>query len=216
VYRWRTLRTAIRNANCTTQWIIEPLNAYCAVAVNDTACLVECRFQISHVIHIRCRRTITYDDITVCVPCWFCETRWESAFFLVKERGAVSLKPTLLGWTSVAIVCISHDVYIVTIFWKWCVVHTVCPSFVVRLPLKSTDWIEDLPCGNYLMLDKDSFFYQVWGGHLLMPSERKTVLGPPFSVHPLFCEMADCSCVSCVCVYVHSMYFRTNPKFVCV
>lgn len=30
VYRWRTLRNAIRNANCTTQWIIEPLNAYCA------------------------------------------------------------------------------------------------------------------------------------------------------------------------------------------
>jgi len=47
VYRWRTLRTAIRNANCTTQWIIEILNAYCAAAVNATACLVECRFQTS-------------------------------------------------------------------------------------------------------------------------------------------------------------------------
>jgi len=31
VYRWRTLRTAIRNANCTTQWIIEILNAHCAM-----------------------------------------------------------------------------------------------------------------------------------------------------------------------------------------
>lgn len=33
VYRWRTLRTAIRNVNCTTQWIIEILNAYCAAKV---------------------------------------------------------------------------------------------------------------------------------------------------------------------------------------
>lgn len=31
VYRWRTLRNAIRNANCTTQWIIEILNAHCAM-----------------------------------------------------------------------------------------------------------------------------------------------------------------------------------------
>jgi len=30
VYRWRTLRNAIRNANCTTQWVIKSLNAYCA------------------------------------------------------------------------------------------------------------------------------------------------------------------------------------------
>ena len=33
VYRWRTLRTAILNANCTTQWIIETLNAHCAAVV---------------------------------------------------------------------------------------------------------------------------------------------------------------------------------------
>ena len=48
MYRWRTLRTAILNANCTTQWIIEILNAHCAVVVNTIACLVECRFQTLH------------------------------------------------------------------------------------------------------------------------------------------------------------------------
>ena len=38
VYRWRTLRTAIRNVNCTTQWIIETLNAYCAArAISEHA-----------------------------------------------------------------------------------------------------------------------------------------------------------------------------------
>ena len=48
MYRWRTLRNAIRNANCTTQWIIEILNAHCAATVNVAACLVECRFQTLH------------------------------------------------------------------------------------------------------------------------------------------------------------------------
>jgi len=31
--RWRTLRTAIRNANCRIQWIIESLNATCALCI---------------------------------------------------------------------------------------------------------------------------------------------------------------------------------------
>ena len=31
MHRWRTQQTAIRNVNCRTKWIIESLNAYCAV-----------------------------------------------------------------------------------------------------------------------------------------------------------------------------------------
>ena len=62
MYRWRTLRNAIRNANCTTQWIIEILNAHCAAAVNAGACLVECHFQTS--------KNITLLHTLLCAAAW--------------------------------------------------------------------------------------------------------------------------------------------------
>ena len=38
--RWRTQRNAIRNVNCRIQWIIESLNAYCALWYSEEhACL---------------------------------------------------------------------------------------------------------------------------------------------------------------------------------
>jgi len=38
--RWRTQRNAIRNVNCRIQWIIESLNAYCALWYSgEHACL---------------------------------------------------------------------------------------------------------------------------------------------------------------------------------
>ena len=41
-HRWRTLRTAIRNANCTIQWVIEILNAYCTSGLFLGVCLYQC------------------------------------------------------------------------------------------------------------------------------------------------------------------------------
>ena len=39
-HRWRTQRNAIRNVNCRIQWIIESLNAYCALWYSEEhACL---------------------------------------------------------------------------------------------------------------------------------------------------------------------------------
>ena len=43
-HRWRTLRTAIRNANCTIQWVIEILNAYCTFGLFLGVCLYQCLF----------------------------------------------------------------------------------------------------------------------------------------------------------------------------
>ena len=40
LYRWRTQRNAISNANCRTQWIIKSLNASCASGTSwEHACL---------------------------------------------------------------------------------------------------------------------------------------------------------------------------------
>jgi hypothetical protein len=41
-HRWRTLRTAIRNANCRIQWVIEILNAYCTFGLCLEVCLYQC------------------------------------------------------------------------------------------------------------------------------------------------------------------------------
>ena len=43
-HRWRTLRTAIRNANCTIQWVIEILNAYCTSGLFLGVCLYQCPY----------------------------------------------------------------------------------------------------------------------------------------------------------------------------
>ena len=41
-HRWRTLRTAIRNANCRIQWVIKILNAYCTSGLVLGVCLYQC------------------------------------------------------------------------------------------------------------------------------------------------------------------------------
>ena len=43
-HRWRTLRTAIRNANCRIQWVIEILNAYCTFGLCLEVCLYQCPY----------------------------------------------------------------------------------------------------------------------------------------------------------------------------
>ena len=43
-HRWRTLRTAIRNANCRIQWVIEILNAYCTFGLDLEVCLYQCPY----------------------------------------------------------------------------------------------------------------------------------------------------------------------------
>ena len=45
--RWRTQRNAIRNVNCRIQWIIESLNAHCALWYSgEHACLSTYKFSI--------------------------------------------------------------------------------------------------------------------------------------------------------------------------
>ena len=43
-HRWRTLRTAIRNANCRIQWVIEILNAHCTSGLCLEVCLYQCPY----------------------------------------------------------------------------------------------------------------------------------------------------------------------------
>lgn len=100
VYRWRTLRNAIRNANCTTQWIIEILNAYCAAAVNAGACLVECHFQTSTNKGGKKRNLFfpsCFSEVIPNIYVWCCGIRRCESFFLLHRLLKCTWKTRYFG-----------------------------------------------------------------------------------------------------------------------
>lgn len=92
-HRWRTLRTAIRNANCRIQWVIEILNAYCTFGLCLEVCLYQCPYItiaslfcvlcVLHFIERRVRGVVwRWSDLKCLACCVFLKwhDKWVSPF----------------------------------------------------------------------------------------------------------------------------------------
>ena len=69
-HRWRTLRTAIRNANCRIQWVIEILNAYCTFGLCLEVCLYQCPYNKLAFLFL-CSQGLKWQNVRCLEQSWF-------------------------------------------------------------------------------------------------------------------------------------------------
>ena len=102
-HRWRTLRTAIRNANCRIQWVIEILNAHCTFGLYLEVCLYQCPY-IKLVFLFLCSQDWRWQNVRCLVG---------SLFFEEKMRVPLNVRslflvPGIEVWLSNAVICLDR------------------------------------------------------------------------------------------------------------